>query len=147
MFKLLLYCQVGNIYCLVCLFNGLPPTLWVCWPLSCSNLTCFCCKKWVWRLLIKVELLSYPSWSLKDVCNIGVQQKLKVNIFPDVSVTWCYVVFVKAVWPIFGHAEAVRPRVLTLVIQVNSQHSSCGICGRQSNASTGSSPNNSILSC
>ena len=108
---------------------------------------CVCVCVCVWRLFIKVELLSCPSWSLKDVCNIGVKQKLQANIFLEVSVTWYYVVFVKAVWPIFGHADAVRRRVLTLVIQVHSQHSLCGIYGRQSNAGIGLSPNILILSC
>jgi hypothetical protein len=82
------------------------------------------------------ELLSCPSWSLKDVWNIRVKQKLQANIFLEVGVTSCYVVFAETVWPIFNHADAVTLRVLTLVIQVHSQHSSCGIWSRLSNAGT-----------
>jgi hypothetical protein len=145
--KLLLCCQIGNMYCLVSLFSGISRTSYVCWPLSCSRLTCLYCKRCVWRLFIKVELLSCPSWLVKDLRNTDVKQKLQATVFLELSVTWCYVVFVKAVWPIFGHADAVRRRVLTLVIHVHFQQNSGGICGRQSNAGTDLFPNILILSC
>jgi hypothetical protein len=99
----------------------------------------------VWRLLIEVELLCHPSWSVKDVFNIGVREKLEANILPEVSVTWRCVVFVKTAWPIFGHAQAVRRRLLILVLQVRSQDSSGVICDTQGNAGTSLSPNTLIF--